>query len=82
MTAFHCPCDQIDLLSGLLWKLEPDIPFTDDTTAEEVAAMTAAPTRQGPIVKLALLISVTRPLTVQVTRTRACVVADPVTVQL
>ncbi len=30
-----------------LWALEPNILFTDDTTAEEVAATTVAPTRIG-----------------------------------
>ena len=39
----------LPMFRDALWKLEPDILFTDDTTAEQVAATTVAPTRIGAI---------------------------------
>jgi putative ABC transport system permease protein len=38
------------MLKEALWAIEPDILFTDDATAEEVAATTVAPTRIGAMV--------------------------------
>ena len=40
----------LPMLREALWKLEPDILFTDDTSAEQVAATTVAPTRIGAMV--------------------------------
>jgi predicted permease len=40
----------LPMLRQALWALEPDILFTDDTTAEQVAGTTVAPTRIGAIV--------------------------------
>lgn len=37
----------LPMLRDALWKLEPDIVFTEDVPAEQVAAMTLAPTRIG-----------------------------------
>ena len=38
------------MLREAIWKLEPDIVFTEDVPAEEVAATTVAPTRIGAMV--------------------------------
>jgi predicted permease len=40
----------LPMLKEALWAIEPDILFTDDATAEEVAATTVAPTRIGAMV--------------------------------
>jgi putative ABC transport system permease protein len=40
----------LPMLRDVLWKLEPDIVFTEDVPAEEVAATTLAPTRIGALV--------------------------------
>lgn len=40
----------LPMLRQALWALEPDILFTDDTSAEQVAATTIAPTRIGAMV--------------------------------
>ena len=40
----------LPMLRAALWTLEPDILFTADTSAEQVAATTVAPTRIGAIV--------------------------------
>jgi predicted permease len=37
----------LPMLRNALWKLEPDIVFTEDVPAEQVAATTVAPTRIG-----------------------------------
>jgi putative ABC transport system permease protein len=38
------------MLKEALWAIEPDLLFTDDATAAEVAATTVAPTRIGAMV--------------------------------
>jgi ABC-type antimicrobial peptide transport system permease subunit len=38
------------MLRSAIWKLEPDILFTEDMAAEQVVAMTVMPTRIGAIV--------------------------------
>ncbi len=40
----------LPMLRDQLWKLEPDIVFTEDVPAEDVAATTVAPTRIGAMV--------------------------------
>jgi predicted permease len=40
----------LPMLRDALWKLEPDIVFTHDSTAQQVAAATVAPTRIGAMV--------------------------------
>jgi putative ABC transport system permease protein len=40
----------LPMLRQALWSIEPDILFTEDVSAEEVAATTMAPTRIGAIV--------------------------------
>jgi predicted permease len=40
----------LPMLRQALWALEPNILFTDDTTAEQVAGTTVAPTRIGALV--------------------------------
>jgi FtsX-like permease family len=40
----------LPMLRAALWKLEPDILFTEDVPAEQVAATTVAPTRIGALV--------------------------------
>jgi putative ABC transport system permease protein len=48
-TAMPAPA-ALPALRQALWTLEPNILFTEDTSAEEVAATTVAPTRIGAIV--------------------------------
>lgn len=40
----------LPMLREALWKLEPDIVFTEDVPAEQIAATTVAPTRIGALV--------------------------------
>ena len=44
------PESALPMLRQALWKLEPDIVFTEDVPAEQVAATTVAPTRIGAMV--------------------------------
>ena len=44
------PATSLPMLRQALWSLEPDIVFTEDVPAEEVAATTTMPTRIGAIV--------------------------------
>jgi predicted permease len=44
------PQTALPMLRQALWSIEPDIVFTEDVPAEEVAAATIAPTRIGAIV--------------------------------
>jgi predicted permease len=43
------PADALPMLRQALWKIEPDIVFTEDVPAEEIADATMAPTRIGAI---------------------------------
>jgi macrolide transport system ATP-binding/permease protein len=44
------PASALPMLREALWTLEPDIVFTEDVPAEQVAAATVAPTRIGAMV--------------------------------